>query len=125
AAALVAGLALLPDRAGLASLVTIAAAVGLPPGIAFGGRVVAIESTFEGGDFVGLIGIAGTAAWATLMVGGGRAIGLLGGRGHPVSETFPRVSLAIALLTLAAGPALAAIQLGYANPVAGEVMSPS
>src|SRR3989442_627857 len=59
AAALVAGLALLPDRAGLASLVTIAAAVGLPPGIAFGARVVGIEATFEGGDFVGLVGIAG------------------------------------------------------------------
>jgi hypothetical protein len=122
AAALVAGLALLPDRAGLASLVTIAAAVGLPPGIAFGARLVAIESTFEVGDFVGLVGIAGMAAWATLMVGGGRAIGLQAGRGHPLSETFPRVSLAIALLTLLAGPALAALLLGYANPLAAEVM---
>lgn len=125
AAALVAGLGLLPDRAGLASLVTIAAAVGLPPGIAFGARVVAIESTFEAGDFVGLIGIAGMAAWATLMVAGARAIGLPGGRGHPLSETFPRVSMGIALLTLAIGPALAAVQAGYANQVAAEVMPSS
>jgi hypothetical protein len=122
AAALVACLALLPDRAGLASLVTIAAAVGLPPGIAFGTRVVAIESTFEAGDFVGLIGIAGIAAWAILIVGGARAIGLPGGRGHAAFETFPRVSMAIALLTLAAGPAQGAVQLGFANPLAAEVM---
>jgi len=125
AAAVVTGLALLPDRAGLASLVTIAAAVGLPPGIAFGAHVIAVESTFEGGDLVGLIGIGAMAAWATLMAGGGRAIGLPGGRGHPAAETFPRVSLAIALVTLAAGPALAAMQAGYANPLAGEVMSGS
>jgi hypothetical protein len=125
AATLVAGLGLLPDRAGLASLVTIAAAVGLPPGIAFGARVVAVESTFEAGDFVGLVGIAGMAAWATLMVAGARAIGLPGGRGHPAPETFPRVSLGIALLTLAAGPALAALQTGFANPVAAEVMPSS
>ncbi|HEY3083892.1 MAG TPA: hypothetical protein VGK28_00390 [Candidatus Dormibacteraeota bacterium] len=125
AAALVACLALLPDRAGFASLVTIAAAVGIPPGIAFGARVVALESSFEAGDFVGLVGIAGMAAWAILIVAGARAIGLPGGRGHAASETFPRVSLAIALITLAAGPALAAIQFGFANPLAAEVMSAS
>jgi len=122
AAALVACLTLLPDRAGLAPLVTIAAAVGLPPGIAFGARVVAVESSFEAGDFVGLVGIAGMAAWAILMVAGARAIGLPGGRGHAASETFPRVSLVIALLTLAAGPALAAVQFGFADPLAAEVM---
>jgi hypothetical protein len=123
--ALVASLALLPDRAGIAPLVAIAAAVGLPPGIVFGARVVGIEATFEAGDFLGLIGVASAAAWATWMVGGARAIGLPGGRGHPVSETFPRVSMVVAALTVAAGPALAAIQLGFANPVAAEVMSSS
>lgn len=122
AAALVAGLALLPDQAGVASLVTIAAAVGLPPGIAFGARVVGIEASFEAGDFLGLIGLAMAATWATWMVGASRAIGLPGGRGHPLVETFPRISLAIALLTLVAGPALAVLHVGFANPVAGEVM---
>jgi hypothetical protein len=122
ASALVAALAFLPDRAGFASLVAIAAAVGLPPGLAFASRVVAIEATFEAGDFLGLIGIAGIAAWLVLMVGGARAIGLPGGRGHPESETFPSVSLAVAIAILAAGPAVAAIQLGYADPVAAEVM---
>src|SRR5256885_3251005 len=125
AAAMVACLALLPDRAGLASLVSIAAAVGLPPGLAFGARVIGIEATFEAGDFLGLIGIGAAAAWAVLMVGGARAIGLPAGRGHPERETFAAVSLAIALLTLFAGPAIAAVQASFANPVASEVMQSS
>ncbi|TMG68672.1 MAG: hypothetical protein E6H86_04475 [Chloroflexi bacterium] len=125
ASALVACLSLLPDRAGIAPLVTIAAAVGLPPGIVFGARVIGIEATFEAGDFLGLIGVASAAVWATWMVGGARAIGLPGGRGHPLNETFPRVSMLVAALTMVAGPALAAIHLGFANPVAAEVMPSS
>ena len=125
ASALVACLALLPDRAGIAPLVTIAAAVGLPPGIVFGARVIGIDATFEAGDFLGLIGVASAAVWATWMVGGARAIGLPGGRGHPLNETFPRVSMLVAALTMVAGPALAAIHLGFANPVAAEVMPSS
>jgi len=122
ASAFVACLALLPDRAGLASLVAIAAAVGLPPSLAFGARVVGIEATFEAGDFLGLIGLAAAATWAVWMVGGARAIGLAAGRGHPASETFPRVALLIAAATLVAGPALALVQFAYGNPVALEVM---
>ena len=114
-----------PDRTGIAPLLTIAAAVGLPPGIAFGARAIGIEAAFEAGDFLGLIGVAAAAAWATWMVGGARAIGLPGGRGHPASETFPRVSMLIAALTLISGPALAAIQFGFAAPVAAEVMPSS
>ncbi len=125
ASLLIACLALLPDHAGIASVVTIAAAVGLPPGISFAARVVGIESTFEAGDLLGLIGVAGMATWATWMVGGARAIGLPAGRGHPSVETFPRISLVIALLMLAAGPAVAAIKVAYADPVAAEVMQSS
>jgi hypothetical protein len=122
ASALVACLALLPDRAGIASVVAVAAAVGLPPGLAFGARVVGVEATFEAGDFLGLIGVASAAAWATWMVAGARAIGLPGGRGRPAAETFAGVAMLIATLTLVAGPALAVIQFGMANPVAAEVM---
>jgi hypothetical protein len=122
ASAFVACLALLPDRAGVASLVAIAAAVGLPPSLAFGARVVGIEATFEAGDFLGLIGLAGAATWAVWMVGGARAIGLAAGRGRSASETNPRVALVIAAATLAAGPALALVQFAYGNPVALEVM---
>jgi hypothetical protein len=125
AAAMTACLPLLPDRGGLASLVAIAAAAGLPPGLAFGSRVVGVGSTFEVGDFIGLIGVAGAAAWAIWMVAAARAIGLPGGHGRPAAETFPRVALVIAVLTLVAGPALALIQTGFANPVQAAVMQSS
>ncbi|HKV87139.1 MAG TPA: hypothetical protein VJT78_03995 [Candidatus Dormibacteraeota bacterium] len=120
--AIAACLPILPDRAGLASLVTIAAAVGLPPGLAFGARLVGLESTFEGGNLLGLIGLAGAGTWALWMVGGARAIGLPAGRGHPVGETFPSVAMAIAGLTVLAGPAIAAFQAGFAAPAVGDVM---
>jgi formate hydrogenlyase subunit 3/multisubunit Na+/H+ antiporter MnhD subunit len=125
ASAMVAALALLPDAAGIASLVAAAAAVGLPPGITFAARVVGIESTFEAGDFLGLIGIGGAAAWVIWMVGGARAVGLPGGRGHPLEETAPRASMVISLLALIAGAALAALEVVYADPVATEVMPSS
>jgi hypothetical protein len=125
ASALVACLALLPDRAGIGSVITIAAAVGLPPSIVFGARVVGIAATFEAGDFLGLIGVASAATWMLWVVAGARAIGLPGGRGHPAAETFPTVAMLIAALTLVAGPALALFQSGFANPVAAEVMPSS
>ena len=121
AAALTASLSLLPDRAGPSSLVAIAAAVGLPPGLVFGARIIGIESTFEAGDFYGLIGVAAAATWVLWMVAGARAIGLPGGRGRPVNETFPRVAMTVAALTLLAGPALAVLQSGFAR-VAADVM---
>ena len=122
AAAMTACLLLLPDRFGPASLVAIAAAVGLPPGLVFGARIVGIESTFEAGDFYGLIGVAGGVTWVLWMVAGARAIGLPAGRGRPSNETFPRVAMTVAALTLAAGPALAVIQSALANPAQADVM---
>lgn len=122
ASAFVACLALLPDRAGIESVVAIAAAVGLPPSVTFGARVLGIGATFEAGDFLGLLGLVAAISWVVWVVAGARAIGLPGGRGHPAAETFPMAAMAIALLTLAGGPALALFQLGFANPVASEVM---
>lgn len=122
AALLTACLAILPDRAGLSSTVAIAAAVGVPPGLAFGARVLGIESTFEAGDLLGLIGLAGAGAWALWMVAGARAIGLAAGRGHAVSETFPGVATVIAATTLVIGPALAAVVALFGTPAATNVM---
>jgi hypothetical protein len=122
AAVLAAGLPLLPDRAGPASLLMIAAAAGLPPGLAFGARVVGLEATFEAGDLLGLIGIAGAAVWVISMVAAARAIGLPAGRGHPANETFPRIAMALAALTLVAGPALALVQSVFANPAQAEMI---
>lgn len=115
AAAMTACLSLLPDRTGPAALVAVAAALGLPPGVVFGARILGIESTFEAGDFYGLIGVAAAVTWVLWMVAGARAIGLPGGRGRPINESFPRVAMAIAALTLAAGPALAVLQYLFAR----------
>jgi hypothetical protein len=122
ASAMTASLSLLPDRAGLPALIAVAAAVGLPPGVVFGARILGLEATFEAGDFYGLIGVAAAVTWVLWMVAGARAIGLPGGRGRPVTETFPRVAMVVAALTLLAGPALAVFQYGFAR-VAADVMS--
>jgi hypothetical protein len=122
AAAMTGCLSLLPDRAGPASLVTIAAAVGIPPALGFGARIVGVESTFEAGDFFGFIGVAATIVWVLWMVAGARALGLPAGRGRPLAETFPRVAMTVAALTLVAGPALAVMQAAFANPAQADVM---
>jgi hypothetical protein len=119
---LAACLPLLPDRAGPASLLAIAAAIGLPPGLAFGARVVGLEATFEAGDFIGLIGIVGAAGWVLSMVAAARAFGLPAGRGHPASETFPRAAMVLAALILLAGPALPVVITAFAVPAQAEVM---
>jgi hypothetical protein len=112
AAAMTASLSLLPDRGGPATLIVVAAAVGLPPALGFGARVVGIESTFEAGDFFGLIGVAGTMVWVLWMVAGARATGL----------PAPRVAMAIAALTIIAGPAMGVLQTAFASPAQADVM---
>lgn len=124
AAALIACLTLLSADSQLASLVVIAAAAGLPPGIAFGARVLGVEATFEAGDFVGLIGLLGMAGWALWVVASARAAGLA--PGDAGSQTvYPRVAAGIALITIVAGPALAAVMFGIGDPVVAEVMRPA
>jgi hypothetical protein len=122
AAVLAGSIPLLPDRAGRASLVVIAVAAGLPPGLAFGVRVVGLEATFEAGNLLGLIGIAGAATWIVTIIGAARAIGLPGGRGHPVSETAPRTAMGLAAATLIAGPTLGLLLAGVALPALADVM---
>src|SRR5258708_15827318 len=61
------------------------------------------------------MGSAGAVAWVLWIVAGDRAIGLPGGRGRPITESFPRVAMVIAAITLAAGPALAALQYSFAR----------
>lgn len=122
AAVLAACLPLLPDRAGAASLVAIAAAAGLPPGLAFGVRVLGLEATFEAGNLLGLIGIAGAATWIVTIIGGARGIGLPAGRGHPATETKPGVAMGLAAATVVLGPALGVVLAALALPGQGEVM---
>ncbi len=122
-AAILAGcLPLLPDRAGPASLVVIAAAAGLPPGLAFGVRVLGLEATFEAGNPMGLIGIAAAATWIVAIIAAARAVGLPAGRGHPASETEPRVAMGLAAVTVLAGPALGLVLSVLAAPAQALVM---
>jgi hypothetical protein len=123
AAAMTSCLALLPDRTGIATLVALAAAVGLPPGLVFGARLLGLEAAFEAGVPMGLIGLAGAATWVVWIVAAARAIGLPAGRGHALAETFPSIAMGIAAATLVAGPAIAAFQSGFANPAQSEVMT--
>lgn len=124
ASALIACLAMLPDDAQLASLIAVGAAAGLPPGIGFGSRVLGIESTFEGGDFVGLIGLLALASWAMWVVASARAAGLAPGDARS-NAVYPRIAAGIALLTIVAGPALALLAYGIGDPVVAEVMRPA
>ena len=119
---LAACLPLLPDRAGPPTLLTIAAAAGVPPGLAFGALVVALAATFEAGDFMGLIGIAGAAVWILFMVAAARAVGLPAGRGHPAIETSPRTAMALAAILLVAGAALPVVVTLFAVPAQADVM---
>jgi len=122
-AAILAGcLPLLPDRAGPASLVVIAAAAGLPPGLAFGVRVLGLEATFEAGNPMGLIGIAAAATWIVSIIAAARAVGLPAGRGHPASETKPRVAMGLAAAIVLAGPALGLVLSVLAAPAQAVVM---
>src|SRR5260370_40889419 len=54
AALLTVALPLLPDRRGPAALLVAAAAAGVPPGLAFGGRVLGLAGAFEAGHAFGI-----------------------------------------------------------------------
>ncbi|HVH64304.1 MAG TPA: hypothetical protein VNA65_11965, partial [Candidatus Dormibacteraeota bacterium] len=123
AAALNTCVALLGDGANGATLIAIAACAGLPPGIAFGALALSIESTFEAGDFLGFVGLSGIVTWAIWVVASARAAGLPASEAS-TAERFPRAAAAIALVTMLAGPALAAFAYGFADPVAASVMQP-
>src|SRR5437773_1506556 len=79
----------------------------------------------EAGEFLGLIGIAGAAAWVVSIVAPARAIGLPAGRGHPAAEPFPGLAMAIAGLILVAVPALPLVITTLAIPAQAEVMPAS
>ncbi|HYL08697.1 MAG TPA: hypothetical protein VEU76_09105 [Candidatus Udaeobacter sp.] len=123
AAALIACLSLLPDGARLPGLVAVAAAAGLPPGVAFGSRALGVEATFEGGDFLGLIGLGAMASWAIWVVASARAVGLAPDP-EATHEGLPRVAGAIALGVILLGPALAAMAVAVGDPLATDVLRP-
>jgi hypothetical protein len=109
---------LLPERGGPPSLLVAAAAAGVPPGLAFGGRLLGLGAAFEAGGTMGLIGLAGVATWLLAAAAAARSVGLAAGRGRPATETYPRV----AAVAVAVGPALGVVFLAGAAATS-DVMS--
>jgi hypothetical protein len=99
-------LPLLPERGGPPALLVAAAAAGVPPSLAFGGRLLGLGAAFEAGGAMGVIGLAGVATWLLAAAAAARSVGLAAGRGRPAAETFPRVAAVLGAVAVAAGPAL-------------------
>src|SRR4029077_21294917 len=60
--------------------------------------------------------------WIVTLGAAARAIGLPAGRGHPVSETSPRIAMGLAAATVVAGPALGLVLAIVAMPALNDVM---
>lgn len=132
AAALVtAYLPLLPDRTSRpVPILAIAAAVGVPPGLAFGARLLGLQAAFESGELLGLIGVAGAAVWLLSAAAAARAIRLPAGRPRgPDAGTLTDVGVstpavvALSGALVAAGPALALLVNTLALPATNAVMT--
>ena len=108
-ALVIAALPLLPDRRGVSTLLVAAAAAGLPPGLAFAGRVLALAAAFEAGNVFGLIGVAGAAVWLLVAAAAARSVGLPAGRRRQMPEDVAVVAAALGGFVLASGPAIAAL----------------
>src|SRR5437588_4742250 len=100
-------LPLLPQKRGVASLLVVAAAAGVPPSLAFGGRLLGLDSAFEVGGAIGLIGVAGVATWLLSVAAAARSIGLPHGPARHTAEIVPRVATGLGVILIAAGPGLA------------------
>jgi hypothetical protein len=56
------------------------------------------------------------------VIAAARAIGLPAGRGHPASETAPRLAMGLAAATIVAGPVLGLVLAVLAMPALNDVM---
>jgi len=125
AALLTAALPLLPDRRGPAALLVAAAAAGVPPGLAFGGRVLGLADAFEAGNAFGLVAVAGAATWLVAAAGAARSVGLHAGRRRQASDALALVAGVLGVIVLAAGPAVAALASITTDAIAGVMPLPT
>jgi hypothetical protein len=124
AALLVAALPLLPDRRGAAGLLVTAAAAGVPPGLAFVGRVLGLAAGLETGNAFGLVAVAGAATWLLAAAGAARSVGLPAGRRRQVPEAMAVVAGVLGALALAAGPGVAAMAAITSDAIASVITLP-
>src|SRR2546423_8778998 len=106
AALLSAALPLLPDRRSPAALLVAAAAAGVPPGLAFGGRVLGLADAFETGNAFGVVAVAGAATWLVAAAAAARSVGLPAGRRRQATDVLALVAAVLGVMVLAAGPAV-------------------
>ena len=125
AALVIAALPLLPDRRGAAGLLVTAAAAGVPPGLAFVGRVLGLVAAFEAGNAFGLIATAGAATWLLSAAGAARSVGLTAGRRRQAPELLALVATVLGALVLAAGPAVAALAAMAADAISAVIPLPT
>ena len=123
AALLISSLPLVAGRAGAPSLLVIAAGVGMPVGLAFGGLLLGLASAFEAGDALGLVGLAGVATWLLAAAAAARSVRLPAGDGVPDARDSPGIAAGLAVVALAAGPALGV--LFTAGAAAADEVLPS
>jgi len=125
AALLTAALPLLPDRRSPAALLVAAVAAGVPPGLAFGGRVLGLADAFETGNAFGLVAVAGAAAWLVAAAAAARSVGLPAGRRRQATDALALVAAVLGVIVLAAGPAVAALASITSDTIAGVMTLPT
>ena len=125
AALVIAALPLLPDRRSPAALLVAAAAAGVPPGLAFGGRVLGLADAFETGNAFGVIAVAGAATWLVAAAAAARSVGLPAGRRRQSTAGLGLVAAALGVIVLAAGPAVAALASITSDAIAGVMTLPT
>ena len=124
-ALLTAALPLLPDRRGPPALIVAAAAAGVPPGLAFGGRVLGLADAFEAGNAFGLVAVAGAATWLVAAAAAARSVGLHAGRRRQASDVLALVAAVLGVAVLAAGPAVAAVASITSDAIASVMPLPT
>src|SRR2546423_945263 len=125
AALLTAALPLLPDRRSPAALLVAAAAAGVPPGLAFGGRVLGLADAFETGNAFGVVAVAGAATWLVAAAAAARSVGLPAGRRRQATDVLALVAAVLGVMVLAAGPAVAALASITSDAIAGVMALPA
>lgn len=124
AALLTAALPLLPDRRGPAALLVAAAAAGIPPGLAFGGRLLGLADAIENGNAFGLVAVAGAATWLVAAAAAARSVSLPAGRRRQASDALALVAAVLGVIVLASGPVLAALASITSDAIAGVMTLP-
>lgn len=103
-------------------LVVVLAALGVPPGVAFGGRLLAIQAGLEGGETFGFLTVTMVLGWVLLVAAGARAW-WLPADGEPAAARLSGVGAGLAVVALAGGAALGSLESALAIPAAAEVIA--